>query len=421
MEFAIKNARIFFHKEIRSYDLLIKDGRIGEIGRDLKADSTMDARGLLILPGGIDSHVHFRDMGEVHKEDWFTGSSAAAAGGVTTVIEHPNTVPPTTTVASLKKKLEVAKRSVVDYGINAGVTGGYENLTRLWKDGVTAFGEIFMDDLEDGDIFEALKIVGDIGATACIHAEDREAVLEDSTRPKICEIRAIETVLKMRKSLGVKLHVCHLSTKRGLELLKGKNVTKEVTPHHLFLSEDDFKKAGPFAKMNPPLRNESDKAFLWQGIRDGTIDILASDHAPHTIEEKSVDILDAPSGVPGVETMIPLMLSSVKKDQISLERLVTLASHNPARIFGLTRKGAIEIGKDADLIFVNMKAEKKIKSDKLHSKSCWTPFEGRNAIFPDKVLLRGGVVFEDGVEQGKAGYGNFLSGAGPCEGIEPQS
>ncbi|MDY6931092.1 MAG: dihydroorotase [Halobacteriota archaeon] len=421
MEYTITNARIFFQGRIQSYDLLIRDGKIVKIGRDLKADSTVDARGLLILPGGIDSHVHFRDMGEAHKENWFTGSSSAAAGGVTTVIEHPNTVPPTTTVPALKKKLMAAEISVVDYGINAGVTGDYEDLISLKKEGITAFGEIFMADLEEEKIFEALKIARETGTTACMHAEDRKSVLEDPKRPEICEINAIESVLKMKKSLGVKLHICHLSTKRGLELLKGRKITKEVTPHHLLLSKDDFERAGSFAKMNPPLRDESDRASLWQGMREGDIDIMASDHAPHTIEEKSMQVLDAPSGVPGVETMIPLMLPFVKKDIIPLERLVALASHNPARIFGLESKGAIEVGKDADLIFIDMKAEEKIKPDKLHSKCCWTPFEGKNAIFPVKVLIRGEIVFEDGTVKGKAGFGNFLRGSGSSTGIETKS
>ncbi|MDY6865399.1 MAG: dihydroorotase [Halobacteriota archaeon] len=408
MKFTITNARIFFQGRIQSYDLLIRGGRIEHIGKDLKAENNMDARGLLILPGAIDSHVHFRDMGEAQKEDWFTGSLSAAAGGVTTVIEHPNTVPPTTTVDALKKKLKAAERSIVDYGINGGVSGDYEDLFSLKKEGVTAFGEIFMADLEDKEIFGALKIVKDTGKTACMHAEDRKSVLKDPKRPKICEIKAIESVLKMKKSLDVKLHICHLSTKRGLELLKGRKITKEVTPHHLLLSKDDFERAGSFAKMNPPLRDESDRASLWQGIREGNIEILASDHAPHTIEEKSMQVSDAPSGVPGVETMIPLMLPLVRKNMISLERLVEIASNNPAKIFGLESKGAIEVGKDADLIFIDMKAEEKIKPDKLHSKCIWTPFEGKTAIFSDKVLIRGEVVFEDGSVQCKAGYGNFL-------------
>ncbi|MDY6965471.1 MAG: dihydroorotase [Halobacteriota archaeon] len=412
MDCVIKNSKLFMCGEIQNLNLSIKDGVINKIGKDLKADNVIDAGGLLILSGAIDAHVHFRDMGEMHKEDWYTGSCAAVAGGVTTVIEHPNTKPPTTSVIALKKKLKTAERSIVDFGINAGVTDDPSELRELWNHGVTAFGEIFMTDLDEGQLLKAFKMIKRLDATSCVHAEDKDLVSEKPTRPPICEIKAIESVLYMKKITDVKLHVCHLSTKRGLELLKESSASVEVTPHHLFLSEEDFKEHGSFVKMNPPLRGESNRRSLWHGLKDGSIDIIASDHAPHTKDEKSVDLPRAPSGVPGVETMVPLMLSAVKKGTISMDRFVSLTSFNPAKIFGLDRKGEIAVGKDADLIFVDMKNEREIEGGELHGKTRWTPFEGMKGIFPEKVILRGEVVFDDGEIVGEAGHGRFLTGGG---------
>jgi dihydroorotase len=393
----ITNSKVFFRGKIIDADIAIDDGKIIDIGRDLVDDYTIDADGLLILPGAIDAHVHFRDLKEKHKEDWYTGSSAAISGGVTTVIDHPNTNPPTTNVDHFEMKLKEAKnKSIVDFGINGGVEEPPQ-MKNLWELGAMAFGEIFMYDHGEEEIQEALNEIKNLGAIACIHAEDRECIEEDPSRPDICECKAIENVLRMEEEM--KIHICHLSTKSGLELMKDSSATVEVTPHHLFLSKDTS------TIVNPPLRDESNRRYLWDNL--DKIDIIASDHAPHSMNEKE----EGAPGIPGVETMMPLMLSSVNKGLISLSRCVSLLSSNPARIFGLRSKGEIKIGKDADFVIVNMKEERKIEAEKMHSKAGWTPFKGMYGIFPKMTFVRGNLVY-DGEVVGKEGSGRFLSGMG---------
>ena len=221
------------------------------------------------------------------------------------------------------------------------------------------------------------------------------------------EVAAIEKVLAWSN----RLHICHLSTGQGLELVraarnKGKKISSEVTPHHLFFNVKDYRNQGCYLKMNPPLRMQADNDALWAGLRDGSIDILASDHAPHLPEEKREDIWDAPPGVPGVETLLPLMLFAVKRNMLTLERLVDAIATKPAEIFGLPAKGEIEIGKDADLVIVDPKAVSKINVDRLHSRAEWTPYDGFDAIFPKTTLVRGVVVF-DGELAVHPGFGRF--------------
>ena len=450
----IRNARVLRKNELQSVDIAIADGKIGKIGKTIAGDAeTIDARGLLALPGVIDSHVHFRDPGLTHKEDWYTGSCAAAAGGVTTVIDHPNTVPPTLDYPSFKLKLKSAERkSIVDFGINGGATPAAD-LTELWNLGVTAFGELFMADGElavgDAELEPLLAAISGLGAIACIHAENGELCrhfteelrrirrpdVYSRARPNICEAIAIEQVLEMQETAATqtvaaqnaqiapiaRTHICHLSTRDGVGVVrrmkygrKSTPFTCEVAPHHLFLQHRDWDRLGTFGKMNPPLRKRC-MQHLWNALNDGTIDIIASDHAPHTEEEKRVDIWDAPAGVPGVETMLPLMLGAVKENLIPLRRVVDAMSAKPASIFGLDHKGEgkgrIAEGYDADIVLVNTRNVQVITADKLHSRAGWTPFEGRNGIFPEMVLSRGEVVY-DGEIVCKRGRGQFLHGTG---------
>jgi dihydroorotase len=256
---------------------------------------------------------------------------------------------------------------------------------------------------------------------ATIHAEDgliinektrpllsrHEPEVYSQARPIASEVAAIEKVL----AWSDRLHICHLSTELGLKLVRaakknGKKVSSEVTPHHLFFNIKGYRHQGSYLKMNPPLRLQADNDALWAGLRDGSIDILASDHAPHLPEEKRDDIWEAPPGVPGVETILPLMLFAVKRNMIRLERLVDALATKPAKIFGLSSKGAIEIGKDADLVIIDPKAISKISAEKLHSRADWTPFEGFEAIFPKTTLVRGAVVYDGDLEV-SPGFGRF--------------
>lgn len=418
-DLAVKNGRVFTAIGQMSIDIWIKDGRIAAMGGAHRAEERIDATGMLVLPGAIDAHVHFRDPGPNYKEDWASGSAAAAAGGVTTVIDQPNTIPRTLDARSFAEKLEIARhRSLVDFCLN-GEPGKIDELAAA---GVAAIGEIFSYEYSDETLQKILVEVEQAGMLASLHGEDGLIIKENTApllgrhdpevysqaRPAAAEAAAIEKALAWSNHL----HICHLSSAQGLEIVaqakrRGRNVTSEVAPHHLLLNIKDYKKQGSYLKMNPPLRSRADNDALWQGLRSGTIDILASDHAPHLPEEKMEDIWEAPAGVPGVETMLPLMLFAVKRNLISLERLVDAMAFRPARIFGLSGKGSIDTGKDADLVIVDPKSISQIDADRLHSRAEWTPFQGRNAIFPQMTIVRGNVVY-DGDFPVSPGYGRFL-------------
>jgi dihydroorotase len=418
-DLAVKNGRVFTAHGQMSIDIWIKDGRIAAMGGDHKAEERIDARGMLVLPGAIDAHVHFRDPGPNYKEDWASGSAAAAAGGVTTVIDQPNTSPRTLDAGSFREKLDIAShRSLVDFCLN----GGPGKIDELAAAEATAIGEIFSYEHSDEMLEKILVEVEKAGMLATLHAEDgliirektallldrHDAEVYSQARPAAAEAVAIDKCL----GWASRLHICHLSSAQGLEKVararrEGKKVTCEATVHHLLLNIKDYKKQGSYLKMNPPLRSQADNDALWHGLRCGTIDILASDHAPHLPEEKNQDIWEAPAGVPGVETMLPMMLIAVKRNLICLERLVDAMSSGPARIFGLAGKGTIETGKDADLVIVDPKSISQINVDRLHSRADWTPFSGKDAIFPQMTLVRGNVVY-DGDFPVSPGYGRFL-------------
>ncbi len=417
-DLVVKNGRIFTPTGQKTIDIWIKDGRIAGLGGPHKAEERIDANGMLVLPGAIDAHVHFRDPGPNYKEDWASGSLSAAAGGVTTVVDQPNTDPKTLDARSFELKQDLAShRSVVDFCIN----GGAGKIKELANAGALAIGELFSYEHSDQDMQRILAEVEGVGMLATVHAEDKLIIKENTSpllsrhepevyslsRPIVSELAAIEKVLAWSN----RLHICHLSTGQGLELVraarnKGKKISSEVTPHHLFFNVKDYRNQGCHLKMNPPLRMQADNDALWAGLRDGSIDILASDHAPHLPEEKRDDIWDAPPGVPGVETLLPLMLFAVKRNMLTLERLVDAIATKPAEIFGLPAKGAIRIGKDADLVIVDPKAVSKINADRLHSRAEWTPYDGFDAIFPKTTLVRGVVVF-DGELAVHPGFGRF--------------
>ena len=414
----VKSGRVHTTTGLKSIDIWIKDGRVAALGGPHRAEEKIDVKGLLVLPGAIDAHVHFRDPGQNYKEDWASGSYAAAAGGVTTVVDQPNTDPRTLDAGSFELKLDIARhRSVVDFCLNGG-PGRIEDLANA---GVSAIGEIFTYEHSRAELQRILGETQKAGLLATIHAEDglivansterlgqlHEPEIYSLARPAAAEAVAIEKTL----AWSDRLHICHLSTLQGLELIgeakgMGKNVSCEVAPHHLFFNVKNYREQGSFLKMNPPLRRQEDNDALWAGLRAGIIDLLASDHAPHLPEEKKEDIWDAPPGVPGVETMLPLLLFAVKRNMLSLDRLVDALAARPAQIFGLASKGNIEAGKDADLVIVDPKKVSKINADRLHSRAEWTPFEGKEAIFPETTILRGEVIF-DGEIAAKPGFGLF--------------
>jgi dihydroorotase len=415
----------------RRRDVRIDGETIAEVGEGLETDGdVLAADGKRLLPGMIDAHVHFREPGFSHKETWTTGSRSAAAGGVTTVFDQPNTDPPSVDGPSFDEKAQLATASAVDYGINGGVTADWDPDALLSKP-LAALGEVFLADSTgemgiEVDLFEAaLECATDAGVTVTVHAEDadlfEESVLPRSTedaseegtdsraardrddadawsayRTAEAEVAAVQRACAVAGDVGARIHVAHTSTPEGVDAAASAGMTCEVTPHHLFLSREDLAELGTLGRMNPPLRNEERRAALFERLVDGTVDVVATDHAPHTRDEKDAGIWDAPSGVPGVETALPLLLEEARTGTIGYERVRDVTAANVAGIFDLPRKGRIEAGRDADLVLFDPEASVQIRGEKLHSKCGWTPFEGRRAVFPELTMVRGTVVYHDG-------------------------
>jgi len=426
-DLVIKNAKLVLPDGIVDGGIVIEGSRIKEIKRSSNlpdSGEVIDAKGNHVLPGLIDAHVHFREPGASSKEDWKTGSSAAAAGGITTVLDMPNTQPPTTTLENLEEKRKIASsKSVVDYGFHFGACN--ENMEEMnsLADGIASVkfymsqttGNLTVDN--DAIFHEELKIMAEKGILATVHAENGEMIeyltgkLQEKgrddplayadSRPPICAADAVNTAIFIAGMAECRLHLCHTSTSLEVSLIeehkKFQQLTAEATPHHLFLTRDDLKKLGAYAKTNPPLRNEEDRKALWNGITSGSIDIIASDHAPHLPESKENGIWKSSAGVPGIETLLPLLLNEVNKGTLSLEKVVMLTVENPAKIFKIKNKGMIAEGYDADLTIVNLNEEFKVKNDELFTKCGWSPFNGwklKGRVVT--TLVRGNVVFDHG-------------------------
>jgi len=393
----------------------VEDG--GTVDR-ADADDVIDCDERHLLPGAIDAHVHFREPGFAHKEDWHTGSRSAAAGGVTTVVDQPNTDPPTVTGEAVDGKADLATKSLVDFGINGGVTADWDP-DSLFERGLFALGEVFLADSTgdmgiEADLFaDAVERAAAEDTVVTVHAEDADlfdrAALEragDGTgrdadvgawsayRTAEAEAAAVERALEVGADSGAAIHIAHTSTPEGIDAASDAGATCEVTPHHLFLSREDLDELGTFGRMNPPLRSEERRAAVLERVADGTVDVVATDHAPHTRGEKDASVRDAPSGVPGVETMLPLLLQEVREGPLDLERVRDLVAANPAAIFGVPGKGRVAEGADADLVLVDLDSSREIRGDDLHSKCGWTPFEGREAVFPELTLVRGHVAYD---------------------------
>ena len=431
----------------RTRDVRVTDGQIAAIepADSLSSDDerAFDAEGYHLLPGMIDCHVHFRQPGDSHKETWGTGSHAAAAGGVTTVVDQPNTNPPTTTGENFDAKRRFTRDSLVDYGVSGGVVPDWEPET-LFDRPLFALGEVFLADSTgnmgiDDELFrEAAQRADEAGLVVSVHAEDAERFVPDALpgdetetktdgtsgvasgrdadaaawsryRPADAEVAAVETALDAGAETDCSIHIAHTSTPEAVQRVvearaqtdaggpesdADRTITCEVTPHHLFLDTDDATELGTYGRMNPPLRNPQRRRRLFDALRDGRVDCVATDHAPHTREEKEAPLTDAPSGVPGVETALPLLLAAVRDGQLDLERVRDVTAHHPARIFGLPNKGRVVEGADADLTLVDLDDAQPIRGDDLHSKCQWTPFEGHEGVFPVLTLVDGSVVYD---------------------------
>ncbi|MCS7118933.1 MAG: dihydroorotase [Archaeoglobaceae archaeon] len=384
----------------------IEDGRIKNIGKLIKGKKI---RGL-ILPAGIDVHVHFRDFEEKHKETIETGSLSALHGGVCLVVDQPNTKPLIDNDKTYFFRMEIAKKkSYVDYSLNLALTNKNsgeikEIIKRISKKYyLPAIGEVFLEhsneELEIG--YENLSKISLLWRVS-LHAEDpsfvKNGVPNFLYRPKEAEIIAVRRCIEISD-----FHFCHLSTVEAVKAVEKTDSSFEVTPHHLLLSIEDFERLKNFVNVNPPLRERSEVEWLLKNF--SKIQILASDHAPHLSEEKNLGI----PGFPGVETMYPIFVKLATLGIVNFRDLVEKIAVNPAKIFGFRDYGEIEIGKFANFAVFDLKDSRKIKAEELHSKCFWTPYEGFEAIFPKKVFLRGEEVLESNVRGGKVILSDFSS------------
>ncbi len=408
-------------------DIGVIAGRIAAIG-DLAgagAAETIDVRGLHVLPGVIDSQVHFREPGLEHKEDLETGSRAAVLGGVTAVFEMPNTKPLTTSEAALADKVSRAtNRMHCDFAFwvggtrdNARDVGELERLPGAA--GIKVFmgsstGDLLVED--DDGVFSILK---NTRRRAAFHSEDEfrlrerlgERVEGDPAshpvwRDEIAALQCTERLVGVARRARARIHVLHISTAEEIDFLEGqKDVAScEATPHHLTLTADDYARLGTLVQMNPPMRAARHRDGIWKGIANGIVDVLGSDHAPHTLEEKAKAYPASPSGMTGVQTLLPVMLDHVNAGRLTLERLVDLTSHGPQRLFGIARKGRIAAGWDADFAIVDLKRQETITNAQQGSKAGWTPHHGRQVTgWPVGTIIRGRRVMWDGAIVGPGG------------------
>lgn len=416
----LKGGTVVNHDGQGLRDIGVTGGRIAAIG-DLRAASagqSIDCSGLHILPGVVDSQVHFREPGGEHKEDLETGSRAAVLGGVTAVFEMPNTDPLTTSEAALADKVRRAtNRMHCDFAFWVG--GTRENakdvaeLERLpGAAGIKVFmgastGNLLVEDDEG-----VASILRNTRRRAAFHSEDEyrlrerlgERVEGDPLshpvwRDEIAALRCTERLVRIARSVRARIHVLHISTAEEIPFLQAhKDVaTCEATPHHLTLSADDYARLGTLIQMNPPVRSARHREGVWQGIAQGVVDVLGSDHAPHTLEEKAKPYPASPSGMTGVQTLVPLLLDHVNAGRLTLERFVDLSSHGPNRIFGMARKGRIAAGYDADFTIVDLKRTKTITNAQAGSKAGWTPYHGKQVTgWPVGTVVRGNRVMWEG-------------------------
>ena len=454
-DLVVKNARVWTKNGLIEGGLAVQDGKIAAVAHDTTlpdAAEVIDAKRNLIIPGLVDEHVHLGDPYEgpgkeiaTLREDFAYGTRAAAAGGITTIIEMPDTVPLVTSLEVAKAKLEIVKqKAYVDFGLHGGFTGSsdYRNeIKRLYDFGITGVKTFTCYSIPewppcyDGDLYEALKVVHSVGAVALLHAEndfilstnrkrlekegrtDIRAHLE--WRPAIAEIEADHRMVFFLKQTRAKGLIVHTSVPEGIMDVKaakdeGYDTYVETCPHFLFLNEDDVIRMGPWAKWAPPPRDKARVAKMWELLNLGYIDTLGSDHGPYTKEEKLAgvtNIWNAFNGASSIEATLPLMLDAVNSGKTTLDRFIQIASENPAKLFGLyPRKGALQVGSDADFLIIDMKADFQISNDKSKSKCGWILYDGMKTKGELKTtVLRGKTIMQDGEILGKQGYGAFVT------------
>jgi dihydroorotase len=410
MTLALVNGKVYLDGALHDADLLIEGKKIARIGNRLRGEESIDIRGLTVLPGMIDTHVHFRVPGGEHKEDWRTGSMAAAAGGTTTVLAMPNTTPPITSQEDIDAQERLATQSIVNYGVYIGATK--ENIDRIDATSAAAVkvyygsstGTLLLSDMSD-----VVRLLEKTRKLVVVHAEHAGLLQHFGVRfshtqehhlmrPNVAAAVATAELVAAAACYGARLHIAHMSTKEEVELLrayKPQGITCEATPQHLLLTSAYCSSHGAYGKMNPPLRAQEDQDALWHAVREGIVDMIVTDHAPHTREEKEAP--DSPSGMPGVQTRLALMLNEIHAGRLTLHDVVRLCATNPAAIFGIRGRGAIAQGNYADLAIVDLEREETITNAQQHSKCGWTPFDGIKVRgWPVMTAVNGSIVYRDG-------------------------
>ncbi len=438
----LTNAKAYLKGEIVDCSLAIEEGKILKIGKEVnmpKADEKIDLCHLLVLPGIIDSHVHLRDEDKAYKETFLTGTAAAAAGGVTTVLDMPNNSPVTMSAEALRNRMEIAgRRILVNAGFFSEFPADQEDVEPIVAEGAVAFklfmaeqvGGLNIDD--NGALKEAFTQTSELDVVVAVHAEDHTLIKTATENQKLrnhhditaflkthdekAELAAVNRLLDIvHETPKARVHFCHLSTQAALNAVTeaktlGAPLSAEVTPHHLLLKKEDYQRFGASVLTMPPLRTQENIDALWKGIAEKHVDTLGSDHAPHTLQEKDASsIWDTKVGIPGLETMLPLVLTLVHKDKLTLARALELLCEKPAEIFGLKDKGRLEQGKAADLAIVDFNQKFKIDASKFKSKAKFSPFDKWEAQGkPVQTFVNGSLVMDRGEIVAKPGSGRVI-------------
>ena len=435
MDAIVKNGKIVTAEGEFVGDIAIKDGKIIALGNlDFEAKTTIDAKGKIIFPGVVDIHVHIFDT-----DDFYEGTKMCAAGGITTVIDLPPTEPQIMDEESFNKKLqECNNKSVIDFGLCAGEIYYPKHISNIKKmvELGAAYFKIFMPGpppVSDEIMYQAFEEIAKNNSVVAVHAENshvldlltkrysakrKDPMAHPESRPRFLEIESIFKSIQFAKATGVHLHICHVTTKEGVELIRQAkkekvDITAETCPHYLFFTLEDYKEKAPLLKITPPLREKEDNLALWDAILDGTIDLITTDHCSFSLEEKlkhKENIWDVPAGLPGVQFMLPVLFSEWTKRGLPLSKLAELLATKPAKIFGLfPKKGTIQVGSDADIVIIDPNEKWTITKSTILGNLGFSQYEGFEIIGKiNMVLLRGNTIYSNGKIVGKKGFGRFI-------------